>query len=170
MAYEPRCLRHMSHFDCVNSSPPLISRKFQGFGGVWANSGNSGNFGKSQWNSVEFSGACMALSMNSVGIPGGFRGNTGFSAKFGVWVVSGDLGGQKAFAQIARVGVVFNILMFVPQGLPRDFLKFMYVPLSFLSYDQKPDRKGTRLPFPWATACHCGPWATAYHCGRDYYS
>ena len=42
--------------DCVNSSPPLILRKFQGFGGIWANSGNSGNFGKAQGNSVEFSG------------------------------------------------------------------------------------------------------------------
>ena len=39
--------------DCVNSSPPLILRKFQGFGGIWA---NSGNFGKIQGNSVEFSG------------------------------------------------------------------------------------------------------------------
>ena len=28
----------------------------------------------------------MALSMNSAGIPGGFRGNAGlFSGKFGVW-------------------------------------------------------------------------------------
>ena len=52
--------------------------------------GNSGNFGKTQWNSVGF---CMALSMNSVGIPGEFRGNAGFSG--------GDLGSQKAFAQIA---------------------------------------------------------------------
>ena len=46
--------------------------------------GNSGNFGKtqgnSQWNSV---GVCMALSMNSVGIPGGFRGNARFSGK--IW-------------------------------------------------------------------------------------
>ena len=29
-------------------------------------------------------GFCMALSMNSVGIPGGFWGNAGFSGKFGV--------------------------------------------------------------------------------------
>ena len=46
--------------DCANSSPPLILRKFQGFGGIWANSGEireiSGNFGKTQGNSVEFSG------------------------------------------------------------------------------------------------------------------
>ena len=40
-------------------------------------------------------GFCMALSMNSVGIPGRFRGKAGFSGKFGVW------GGQKGFAQIA---------------------------------------------------------------------
>ena len=37
---------------------------------------------RTQWNSVGF---CVALSMNSVGIPGGFRGNTEFSGKFGVW-------------------------------------------------------------------------------------
>ena len=48
-------------------------------------------------------GFCMALSTNSVGIPGGFRGNTGFSGKFGFGVVSGDLGGQRAFAQIANL-------------------------------------------------------------------
>ena len=46
-------------------------------------------------------GFCMALSMNSVGIPGGFRGNAGFRENLGFGVVSGDLGGQKAFAQIA---------------------------------------------------------------------
>ena len=70
------------------------------FGQIW---GNSGNFGKirrgTQWNSVGF---CMALSMNSVGIPGGFRGNARFSGKNSVFgVVSGDLEGRKAFAQIA---------------------------------------------------------------------
>ena len=47
-------------------------------------------------------GFCMALSMNSVGIPGGVRGNAGFSGKLGFGVVSGDLGGQNAFAQIAN--------------------------------------------------------------------
>ena len=46
-------------------------------------------------------GFCMALSMNSVGIPGGFRGNAGFRENLGFGEVSGDLGGQKAFAQIA---------------------------------------------------------------------
>ena len=44
----------------------------------------------------------MALSMTSVVIPGGFRGNAGIFGKiWGLWVVSGDLGGQKASAQIA---------------------------------------------------------------------
>ena len=46
--------------DCVNSSPPLILRKFQGFGGIWANLAKFGKFreisGKIQGNSVEFSG------------------------------------------------------------------------------------------------------------------
>ena len=49
-------------------------------------------------------GLCMALSMNSVEIPGRFRGNAGFSGKFAEFgVVSGDLGTQKAFAQIASL-------------------------------------------------------------------
>ena len=39
--------------DCANSSPPLIFRKFQGFGGIWA---NLGKFGKFRENSGEFSG------------------------------------------------------------------------------------------------------------------
>ena len=42
----------------------------------------SAKFGGIQWNSVGF---CMALSMNSVGIPGGFRGNAVISGKVGVW-------------------------------------------------------------------------------------
>ena len=42
----------------------------------------SGKLRGTQWNSVGF---CMTLSMNSVGMPGGFRGNAGFSGKFGVW-------------------------------------------------------------------------------------
>ena len=48
-------------------------------------------------------GSCMALSMNSVGIHGGFRGNAGFRENLGFGVVLGDLGGQKAFAQIASL-------------------------------------------------------------------
>ena len=39
--------------DCVNSSPPLISRKFQGFGGIWV---KSGKFRKFRENSGELSG------------------------------------------------------------------------------------------------------------------
>ena len=39
----------------------------------------------------------MALSMNSVGIPGGFRGSAGFSGKFGVWGGFGRFGGSKGF-------------------------------------------------------------------------
>ena len=45
--------KHLLVVDCVNSSPALISRKFQGFGGI---RGNSGNFRKTHGNSVEFSG------------------------------------------------------------------------------------------------------------------
>ena len=52
-----------------------------------------------QWNSVGF---CMALCMNSVGI----RATPDFRENLRFRVVSGDLGGQKAFAvsfaQIAR--------------------------------------------------------------------
>ena len=50
--------------DCVNSSPPLILRKFRGFGGIWAISGKfekfRENFRGTQWNSV---GLCMALTI-----------------------------------------------------------------------------------------------------------
>ena len=62
--------------------------------------GNSGMFGELS----EFSGVCMALSMNSVGIYGGHRGNTGFCeqtlgfGRFGV-----ILGPRKALAQIATL-------------------------------------------------------------------
>ena len=54
----------------------------------------SGKFRGTQWNSV---GLCMALSMNSVGIPGGFRCNAGSSGKFGVWGGFGRFGGLKGF-------------------------------------------------------------------------
>ena len=43
--------------------------------------------------------------MNSVGIPGDFRATPDFRENWGFGVVSGDLGGQKAFAQI-----VLNLL------------------------------------------------------------
>ena len=77
----------------MNSSPPLILRKCSG-NSVEFSGRIRGNFGKIQGNSVEFS---MALSMNSVGIPGGFRGNAGFSGKFGVWGGFGRFGGSKGF-------------------------------------------------------------------------
>ena len=78
--------------DCVNSSPPLISQKFLDL----VEFGNSGKFRKIQGNSVEFS---MALSLNLVGIPAGFGATPDFRENLGFGVVSGDLGGQKAFAQ-----------------------------------------------------------------------
>ena len=62
----------------------------------------SGKLQGTQWNSVGF---CMAVSMNSVEIPGGFRGNAGFSGNFGVWGGFGRFGGQKAFAQRGRKNV-----------------------------------------------------------------
>ena len=43
----------------------------------------------------------MVLNMNSVGTPGGFGDNAGFSGKIWDGVVSGDLGSQEASAQIA---------------------------------------------------------------------
>ena len=54
----------------------------------------SGKLRGIQWNSV---GLCMALSMSSVGIPGGFWGNAGFSGKLGVWGGFGRFGGSKGF-------------------------------------------------------------------------
>ena len=83
----------------------LSSPDFAEISGIRRNLGEFGEiheisekFRGTQWNSVGF---CMALSMNSVGIPGGFRGNAGFRENLEFGVVSGDLGGQKAFAQIA---------------------------------------------------------------------
>ena len=70
----------------MNSSPPLILQKVQGYCGIWA----SGKFGKFQEDSGELRGiqwgfAWRLVYMNSVGIPGGFRGNAGFSGKSGLW-------------------------------------------------------------------------------------
>ena len=74
--------------DGVNSSPPLISRKFQGFCGIWANSGKIGNFRE---NSGEFSGvrwglhgAQYELSGNSWGISGQRRVFGWFRAIWGL--------------------------------------------------------------------------------------
>ena len=59
-------------------------------------------------------GFCMALSMNSVGIPGGFRGNAGFSGKFGVSGDFGRFGGSKGFCANShfqpRLWVLFCLL------------------------------------------------------------
>ena len=75
--------------DCVNSSPPRISRNVQGIWGIFAKG--------IQWKRV-----CMALNMNFVGIPGDCRATLGFWENLGLWEVSRDLGPQKAFAQIAN--------------------------------------------------------------------
>ena len=66
-----------------------------------ANSGKfPGNFGKIQGSSVGF---CMALSMKFSGNSWGISGHTlDFRENLGFGVVSDDLGGQKAFAQIAK--------------------------------------------------------------------
>ena len=42
-------------------------------------------------------GFCMALSMNPVGIPGGFRGSAGFSGNLDVWGGFGRFGASKGF-------------------------------------------------------------------------
>ena len=71
------------------------------FWGIWWNLSefrdirrNSGKLRGTQWNSVGF---CMALQMNSVGIPGRFRGNAGFSGKiWGLGWFRPILGPQKA--------------------------------------------------------------------------
>ena len=54
---------------------PLVSLKFLG---IW---GNWGKFGTIQENSGEFS---MALSRNSVGIPGNFGATPGFPGNLGL--------------------------------------------------------------------------------------
>ena len=75
---------------------------------VWANLGKFlGNFRKIPGKSVGF---CMALSMNSVGIPGGFRGNSGFSGKFGVWGGFGQFGGSNPV--LLFLGVFVSLLFF----------------------------------------------------------
>ena len=88
--------------DCVNSSPPLIFRKFLGFGGIWA---ISGKFEKFRENSGEFSGIQWGFVWRLIWIQWEFLGGFGATPDFQeVWVfgvVSGDLGPQKAFAQIA---------------------------------------------------------------------
>ena len=50
-------------------------------------------------------------NMNSVGIPGEFLGNTGFSGEFGVWGGFGRFGASKAFTQIANGVEKWHILL-----------------------------------------------------------
>ena len=67
-------------------------------------------------------GFCMALGMNSMGIHlGNFGPTPDFQENLGLGVVSGDLRGQKAFAQIAtsRAGGCIKEgrgIKFLPQG------------------------------------------------------
>ena len=108
--------------DCVNSSPPLISLKIHGIrwnlGEIREIREISGKFRGIQWNSV---GLCMALSMNSVGIPG-FRANAAFQENREFGAVSGDLGPQKAFAQIATPARFHPDLCKRTLGIFRDIL------------------------------------------------
>ena len=60
----------------------LSSPDFPEISGIRRNLGEFGELSGNSGNSGELSGM---LTINSVGIPGGFRGNTGFSGKFGVW-------------------------------------------------------------------------------------
>ena len=92
--------------DCVNSSLPLILQKFQGFGGIWA---NSAKFGKFRENSGELSGIQWGFVWCLVWIQWEFLGDFGatpdFQENWGFGVVSVDLGGQKARAQIASANL-----------------------------------------------------------------
>ena len=72
----------------MNSSLPLIFRKFQGFGGIWASSEKFGKFQETQGNSVQFSGVLCGVeyefSGNSWGISR-FRENLGFGWFRAIW-------------------------------------------------------------------------------------
>ena len=61
-------------------------------------------------------GFCMALNMNSVGIPGGFRGEAGFSGKSGVWGGFGRFGVSKGFCANCHCN---SQEMVSAQGAPR---------------------------------------------------
>ena len=45
----------------------------------------------------------MALNMNSMGIPGEFRVNVGFSGKLGVWGGFGQFGASKGFCANSQI-------------------------------------------------------------------
>ena len=79
--YEESGLRNLSAgvADCVNSSPPLISRKFRGFGGIWA---ISEKFGKFRENSGEFSGIRWGFVWRLVWIQWEFLGDFGATPDF----------------------------------------------------------------------------------------
>ena len=62
----------------------------------------------------------VAFNMNSVGIPGGFRGEAGFSGKLGFGVVSGDLGPRKAFAQITTCHFWSYVAACLPTAMSRN--------------------------------------------------
>ena len=87
--------------DCVNFSPPLISREISGI--RW----NLGKFGEIQGNSGELSGTQWGFVWRLVWIQWEFLGDFGATPDFRensvFGVVSGDLGGRKAFAQIATL-------------------------------------------------------------------
>ena len=72
---KPECTEQRFRLaDCVNSSPPFIFRKSQGFSGIWAKSGKFGKFRETQGNSVEFNGVLYGtqyeFSGNSWGLSG----------------------------------------------------------------------------------------------------
>ena len=71
--------------DCGNSSPPLILRKFQGFRGIWSNSGKFGEFQENsgelcgiQWNSVWRLGWIQWEFLGDFGATPDFRENLGW--------------------------------------------------------------------------------------------
>ena len=90
-------------YPCANSSSPdfpEISGDLVEFG---RDRENSGNLGKPPENTVEFSGVCMALNMNSVRIPGGFRRNARFSGKIWGRGGFGRFGVSKGFCANSQV-------------------------------------------------------------------
>ena len=89
----------------------------------------SGKFRGTQWNSVGF---CMALSMNSVRIPGKFRDNAGFSGKFGHW---GGFGWLKGFCANSRGGGVNLIQCWYWDEF-----------CSFVTYWEHSEKKASREP------------------------
>ena len=116
----------------------LSSPDFPEISGICWNLGELGEireisekFRGTQWNSVGF---CMALSMNSVGIPGGFRGgNAGFRENLGFGVVSGDSGSNDFCARHTRQNHMKflktpdtgRVYLEHPAGCPRQDVSFL---------------------------------------------